>query len=64
MTECDYCKILIDSDVYEEELGMCLDCSNAYWSHDYDYLERAMSSNDHIQLCRRTTTMSVVGDKV
>jgi sugar phosphate isomerase/epimerase len=43
MIPCDYCKIPIDSDVYEEELGMCLDCSNAYWSHNYDYLESVMS---------------------
>lgn len=24
----------IDDDIYREELGMCLDCSNKYWSHD------------------------------
>ena len=39
MTPCDYCKTPIDSDVYEEEMGMCLDCSNAYWSHNDEYFD-------------------------
>ena len=31
---CVDCGILIDADIHEEELGMCIDCSNKYWSHD------------------------------
>ena len=31
---CIYCGIPVDHDIWFEELGMCLDCSNAYWSHD------------------------------
>ena len=38
MTPCNYCGTPIDSDIHEEELGMCLDCSNAYWSHNDEYL--------------------------
>jgi hypothetical protein len=34
MKECVDCPVMIEADVWEEELGMCLDCSNAYWSHD------------------------------
>lgn len=30
---CDKCGVLIDTDIYKEELGMCLECSNEYWSH-------------------------------
>jgi hypothetical protein len=43
MTPCDYCRTPIDSDVYEEEMGMCLDCSNAYWSHNDDYLDSVVA---------------------
>lgn len=32
-TPCDKCGKLIDSDIHTEELGMCLDCSNAYFDH-------------------------------
>jgi hypothetical protein len=31
---CVDCNIMIDADVWQEELGMCLDCSNKYWSHE------------------------------
>jgi hypothetical protein len=31
---CKDCFTSIDEDVYKEELGMCLDCSNKYWSHE------------------------------
>lgn len=31
---CDKCGVLIDADVHAEELGMCLECSNKYWSHE------------------------------
>jgi len=30
---CITCKTAINSDVWEEELGMCVTCSNAYYSH-------------------------------
>ena len=32
-TPCDYCGVLIETWVHEEELGMCLPCSNDYWEH-------------------------------
>jgi hypothetical protein len=51
MKPCVYCDTPIDSDIHEEELGMCLDCSNAYWSHDYEYLEKVMSVvSDKVEL--------------
>jgi hypothetical protein len=31
---CIDCNIMIDEDVWTEELGMCIDCSNKYWSHE------------------------------
>jgi len=31
---CVDCNIMIDADVWQEELGMCLDCSDKYWSHE------------------------------
>jgi len=34
MKRCVDCPVMIESDVWVEELGMCLDCSNAFWSHD------------------------------
>ena len=34
MEPCVDCGVMIDADVHAEELGMCLDCSNVYWSHD------------------------------
>ena len=34
MKPCIHCALPIDRDVWVEELGMCLDCSNVYWSHD------------------------------
>jgi hypothetical protein len=33
-TPCDECGELIDTDIHAEELGMCLDCSNAFYSDD------------------------------
>jgi hypothetical protein len=36
MTPCKFCGALIDSDIHEAELGMCLECSNAYWDHEHD----------------------------
>ena len=34
---CIYCKAPVPSDIWEEELGMCIDCSNDYWNHKLDY---------------------------
>jgi hypothetical protein len=31
---CDDCQAPVDADVWEEELGMCIDCSDKYWSHE------------------------------
>ncbi len=28
---CQYCDILIDEDIWVEEMGMCVDCSNKYY---------------------------------
>ena len=36
MKPCVYCETLIDADIHEAEMGMCLDCSNAYFSHDHE----------------------------
>lgn len=36
MKPCVGCEDLVDADVHEEELGMCVMCSNAYFSHDHD----------------------------
>ena len=33
LTPCNDCNELIATDVHEEELGMCVDCSNAYFDH-------------------------------
>jgi len=33
-TPCNNCGEMIASDIHAEELGMCVDCSNAYFSHD------------------------------
>jgi hypothetical protein len=33
-TPCIECDELIDTDTHTEELGMCVDCSNAYYTHD------------------------------
>lgn len=31
---CKDCYTPVEDDVWREELGMCLDCSNKYWSED------------------------------
>ncbi len=31
---CDNCGELIQKDIHAEELGMCIECSNAYFNHD------------------------------
>jgi formylmethanofuran dehydrogenase subunit E len=32
-TPCDECGELIEIDTHKEELGMCLECSHAYFTH-------------------------------
>lgn len=34
---CEYCKIPVDKDIWEEEMHMCIDCSHAYFDHDREY---------------------------
>jgi hypothetical protein len=34
MTTCDKCDFPISVDVHAEELGMCVDCSNEYFTHN------------------------------
>ena len=36
MTACDSCGVMMDADTHAEELGMCLDCSDRFWSHADD----------------------------
>lgn len=36
MKPCINCALEIDSDIWEEELGLCLECSNAYFNHEID----------------------------
>lgn len=31
---CDECGVLIAADVHAEELGMCVNCSDRYFTHD------------------------------
>lgn len=31
---CVHCGLPIDWHIHEEELGMCLECSNKYWTHE------------------------------
>ena len=33
-TPCDVCETLIDTEIHAEELGMCIDCSNDYFSQE------------------------------
>lgn len=32
-TPCDECRQPIETDTYTEELGMCVECSHAYFTH-------------------------------
>lgn len=36
MKPCNYCEAPIDPEIHEAELGMCVDCSNAYYDHDHE----------------------------
>ncbi len=37
LTPCKECEELMATDLHEEELGMCVDCSNAYFDHSDEY---------------------------
>jgi hypothetical protein len=34
LTPCNECSTPISTEVHREELGLCLECSNKFWSHD------------------------------
>lgn len=34
MLPCVWCDVPIDEDVWHEELGMCVDCSNDWYDHE------------------------------
>ncbi len=34
--ECDKCGEPVKADIHKEELGMCVECSNAYFDHEED----------------------------
>jgi hypothetical protein len=34
---CEYCKIPVQADIWEEEMHMCIDCSHAYFDHNREY---------------------------
>ena len=36
LANCDICDEEMPRGIHEEELGMCLDCSNMYWAHDHE----------------------------
>jgi hypothetical protein len=31
---CTMCETPVDADIWEEELGMCIECSNDYFTHE------------------------------
>ena len=33
---CIHCGEKLDKDIWKEELGMCVECSNAYYTHEED----------------------------
>ena len=43
---CDVCQTPIDADIHAEELGMCLECSDAYYEHNYEVLESRRRENN------------------
>jgi hypothetical protein len=34
LTPCDVCETLIDTEIHAEEFGMCVECSNEYFSQE------------------------------
>lgn len=36
MVPCDRCGVGVEADTHAEEMGFCLECSNAFWDHDKD----------------------------
>jgi hypothetical protein len=39
MKPCKDCSTPVDAEVYEEELGFCLRCSDDYWGHKGKYAD-------------------------
>ena len=39
MKPCKDCFTPVNAEVYDEELGFCLDCSNDYWEHKGKYAD-------------------------
>jgi len=37
MTPCRDCGTQVEAEIWAEELGFCLDCSNQYWGHYGNY---------------------------
>ena len=37
MRPCNDCGEPVDAEIFEEELGMCLECSNDFWGHEGKY---------------------------
>ncbi len=33
---CTYCEVQIDAEIWEEELGMCVECSHKYYDGEMD----------------------------
>jgi hypothetical protein len=33
---CNVCEEPVDAEIHPEELGMCIECSNKYFTHDDD----------------------------
>jgi hypothetical protein len=44
---CVECAAPVDADIHEEELGLCLECSNDYWGHTGAWSD---SDNNHEEL--------------
>jgi hypothetical protein len=36
---CEHCGTAIDEGIYKEELGLCLECSNKYFTHEDEETE-------------------------
>lgn len=33
---CVNCGLGVEADIWEEELGFCVECSHKYWNHELD----------------------------
>jgi hypothetical protein len=41
---CVRCGTSVDSDVHQEEMGMCVGCSEKYWNHEFDEEDHSVPS--------------------